>query len=317
MLMNSTLIYALTFEIDKKFQGNKILEIRANADLSQVLFLTKSDSHRYALLVSTHPENYRLEILDQKQYRKLENKFPNKNIFSEILGAQIEHLEQIDFDRIIKISAVKSREEVAKFELYAELTGRNSNLILVNGSTGRIIDSIKKIEPKQTGHRAILPDYPYKIPSPPPKKNPFSVSVSEFKEIIRSNSPSSFSEILTKTFLGVDKLLADEIWFLAGVAEKPAATLKDSELENLARHFQSIFYKIKEHKFHPMIILESENQPSSISVVDLKSVPAINKVKSDSVSDAVSDYFRIKFILGQKESLKKRLSEALNSQLER
>ncbi len=317
MLINSTLIYALVFELDKKFQGNKILEIKANSDLSEVLFLTKSDSKRQALLVSIHPENYRVEILDQKQYRKLENKFTNKNTFSELLGAKIEQIEQIDFDRIIKILCLKSKEEDFKYELYLELTGRNSNLILVNSSSGTILDCIRKVEPKPSAHRTILPDYAYKIPPPPLKKNPLTTSVSEFKEIVQSNSQLNFTEILSKNFLGVDKLLAHEIWFLSGLGERPVNKLRDSDLENLARHFQNIFYKIKEHKFHPLVILESEDQPSAISVVDLKSVPIINKVKSDSASDAVSDFFKIKFVLQEKESLKKRLLEVLNFRLER
>ncbi len=315
MLINSTLIYALVFELYKQFQGNKILEIKTNSDSSQVLFLTKSDSRRQALLVSIHPDNYRVEILDQKQYRKLENKFTNKNIFSDLLGAKIEQIEQIDFDRIIKILCVKSKEEVFKYELYVELTGRNSNLILVNSSTGKILDSIKKVEPKQSAHRTILPDYAYKIPSPPPKKNPLTTSVSEFKEIVQSNSQLNFTEIFIKNFWGVDELLAHEIWFLSGLGEKPVNMLRDSDLENLARHFQNIFYKIKEHIFHPLVILESEEQPSAISVVDLKSVSAINKVKSDSVSDAVSDFFRIKFVHEEKGNLKLRLLDAINSQL--
>lgn len=317
MIINSTLIYALLFELKKTFQGSQVLEIRSNSDFKEVLFLTRTDTRRQALLVSIHPENYRVEILDQKQFRKLENKFPNKNIFSEILGTKIEQVEQIDFDRIIKISCLKSSDKQFEYDLYLELTGRNSNLILVNSSTGRILDSIKKVEPPQAAQRTILPDYPYKMPSPPQKKNPLTVSVSEFKEIVQSNSQLSFTEILSKTFLGVDKLLADEIWFLAGLGEKSVATLKDSELESLARHFQNIFYKIKEHKFHPLVILNSEEQAPAISVLDLKSIPTFNKVKSDSVSDAVSDFFRIKFVMEEKESLKKRLLEVLNFQLER
>ncbi|HKZ22632.1 MAG TPA: NFACT family protein, partial [candidate division Zixibacteria bacterium] len=146
MVINSTVIYTLTREMNKVFAGSKILEIRANSDFREILFLTRTESNRQALLVSIHPEDYRVEILDQKRYRKLEIQFPNKNIFSQIIGAKIETVEQIDFDRIIKLSCVKAGEKVSEYDLYLELTGRNSNLILVNHSDSKIIDVLKKAE---------------------------------------------------------------------------------------------------------------------------------------------------------------------------
>ena len=315
MIINSTIVYALTWEMNKIFAGSKILEIRANPDFREILFLTRAESKRQGFLVSIHPEDYRIEILDQKRYRKLENKFPNKNIFSEIIGAKIERVEQIDFDRIMKFTCVKSAEKVLQYDLYLELTGRSSNLILVNHSDSKIIEVLKKVEPKGDISRTLLPDYTYKLPTPPSHKNPFSVSQSEFKEIIQSKQELSFTEILTKTFLGVDKLLANEIWFLAGAGEKPLAKLKETELDNLARQFQNIFYKIKEHKFNSVVILGPNEQAHSISVVDLKSIPVINKIKSDSVADAVSDYFKIKFVQAEKINLKKQISQIINSQM--
>ncbi len=313
MIINSTIVYALTREMNNIFAGSKILEIRTNSDFREVLFLTRTESRRQAWLVSIHSEDYRVEILDQKKYRKLESRFPNKNIFSELIGTEIEAVEQIDFDRIIRIFCTKALE----FDLYLELTGRNSNLILINHSDFKIIDVLKQVEPKESSQRTLLPNYPYKLPTPPPQKNPFSVSASEFRQILTSQPDLTFKEILSKNFLGMDKLLAEEIWFLAGLGEKSVAALKESELENLARHFQNTFYKIKEHKFHPLVILNSENQAPAISVVDLKSVPALNKIKSDSVADAISDYFRIKFTQLEKENLKKQILQILNSQLKK
>jgi len=313
MIINSTIVYALIREMNKIFAGSKILEIRANSDFKEILFLTRSENKRQALLVSIHPEDYRVEILDQKRYRQLENRFPNRNTLSELLGATIQKIEQIDFDRIIRIFCVKSLE----YDLYIELTGRNSNLILTNRLDSKIIEVAKKVEPKESSQRTLLPDYTYKLPTPPPQKNPFSVSESEFKKTIRSKSDLNFKVILSKTFLGVDKLLAEEIWFLAGLGEKPVSALNDSELENLARHFQNFFYKIREHKFHPLVILNSENQSPAISVIDLKSIPILNKIKSDSVADAVSDYFKIKFTLSDKENLKKQILRIINSQLKK
>src|SRR3990172_10735680 len=173
MIINSTIVYALVEELKQNFSGSKILEIRANSDFRKVLFLTRIETKRQALLISIHPEDYRVEILDQKRYRKLETQFPNKNIFSQIIGAKIEAVEQIDFDRIIIFSCVKSSDKVSEYELYLELTGRNGNLILVNCSDSKIIDVLKKAEIKEGSQRTLLPDYTYKLPLPPPQKKPF------------------------------------------------------------------------------------------------------------------------------------------------
>src|SRR4030066_165927 len=317
MIINSTIVYALVEELKQNFSGSKILEIRANSDFRKVLFLTRIETKRQALLISIHPEVYRVEISDQKRYRKLENQFLNKNIFSEIIGAKIEAIEQIDFDRIIKLSCVKSGEKVSEYELYLELTGRNSNLILVNHSDSKIIDVLKKAEIKEGSQRTLLPDYTYKLPPPPPQKNPFLISASEFKQIILSNPNQNLLELLSKTFLGVDKFLAGEILFLSGLKESVSEKLSDSQLESLWNHFSDIFDKIKERKFYPIVILDEEQQKTAVSVLDLKSVPTANKIKSDSVADAVSDYFRIKFTQAEKENLKKQILQILNSQLKK
>ena len=317
MIINSTIVYALTREMNKIFAGSKILEIRANSDFKEILFLTRSENKRQALLVSIHPEDYRVELLDQKKYRKLENQFPNKNILSELVGAKIEAIEQVDFDRIIKLSCVKSGTKVSEYELYLELTGRNSNLILVNHSDSKIIDVLKKVEPKEGSQRTLLPDYIYKLPPPPPQKNPFLISASEFSQIILSNPKPDLTELLSKIFLGVDKFLAGEILFLSGLKESVSEKLSDSQLESLWNNFNNCFAKIKEHKFHPIVISDEEQQRLVVSVLDLKSVPALNKVKSDSVADAISDYFRIKFTQAEKENLKKQILQIIISQLKK
>ncbi|HKZ21906.1 MAG TPA: NFACT family protein [candidate division Zixibacteria bacterium] len=317
MIINSTIVYALAGELKQNFSGSKILEIRANSDFKEILFLTRTESRRQALLISIHPEDYRIEILDQKKYRKLENQFSNKNILSELIGAKIETIEQIDFDRIIKLSCVKAGEKVSEYDLYLELTGRNSNLILVNHSDSKIIDVLKKAELKEGSQRTLLPDYPYKLPPPPPQKNPFLISASEFRQTILSNLNQNLTELLSKTFLGVDKFLAGEILFLSGLKESVSEKLSDSQLESLWNNFSDIFAKIKEHKFYPMVILDEGQQKLAISVLDLKSVPATNKIKSESVADAVSEYFKIKFTQAEKENLKKLILQIINSQLKK
>jgi len=311
------MVYALAWELKRNISGSKILEIRANSDFKEVLFLTRTESRRQALLVSIHPEDYRVEILDQKKYRKLENQFPNKNTLSELLGATIQKIEQIDFDRIMKFSCVKSGDKVSEYELYLELTGRNSNLILVNRFDSKIIDVLKKVEMKEGSQRTLLPDYTYKLPPLPPQKNPFLISASGFSQIILFNPNQNLTALLSKTFLGVDKVLAGEILFLSGLKEPVAEKLSDSQLESLWNNFNNIFTKIKERKFHPIVILDEEQQRLAVSVLDLSSVPTANKIKADSVADAISDYFKIKFTQAEKENLKKQILQIINSQLKK
>ncbi len=72
-------------------------------------------------------------------------------------------------DRVVHIVAARGREpERREMELILELLGRDSNIILVDLQTNRIMDCLHRIPEKEVGLRAVLPGREY---LPPPQRD--------------------------------------------------------------------------------------------------------------------------------------------------
>src|SRR5690606_41474899 len=77
-------------------------------------------------------------------------------------------VEQVGMDRILHvvIDGFDDAGRPARRRLIAELTGRNSNIVLVDEASGRIIDALRRVSDRVNRYRALLPGVPY-VPPPP------------------------------------------------------------------------------------------------------------------------------------------------------
>ncbi|MCF0232524.1 MAG: NFACT family protein, partial [Enterococcus sp.] len=90
-------------------------------------------------------------------------------------NAKVSSIKQINDDRILEI-AFNSFDEMGYNQnksLIIEIMGRHSNVILVNSSTGKIIDSLKRISVDKSKMRQIMPSLAYEYP---PTKPNFDVA---------------------------------------------------------------------------------------------------------------------------------------------
>lgn len=68
-------------------------------------------------------------------------------------------------DRVVKITSVRgSGSGASQRWLVLELLGRDSNIILVDGATGLILECLRRIPPKETTTRIVTPGTPYEPP---------------------------------------------------------------------------------------------------------------------------------------------------------
>jgi predicted ribosome quality control (RQC) complex YloA/Tae2 family protein len=86
---------------------------------------------------------------------------------SHLQGALITGVSCAPDDRVLRIAAIRGpREEPSRRDLVLELLGRDSNILLVDGATGLIMECLHRIPEKEHGTRIVLPNYRYE---PPPK----------------------------------------------------------------------------------------------------------------------------------------------------
>ena len=112
---------------------NKIYQISKY----ELLFQVRANRKNYQLLISSHPMYARVQ-LTSLTYPTPEAPNPLTMLFRKLLeGGYIKEIEQIDLDRILKITFACHNElgDAIEYILYIEIMGKHSNIILV----GKII----------------------------------------------------------------------------------------------------------------------------------------------------------------------------------
>ncbi len=121
----------------------------------------------------------------------------------------LERILFLDFECVNELS------DIVMITLACEIMGRCSNLIII-GSDGKIIDSIKRVDGEMSRERMVLPAMTYTFP---PKSDRLNFLDAEPEQIImklRENVSTELSKALIRVFEGISPVLAREWTFFAG-----------------------------------------------------------------------------------------------------
>ena len=311
MIINSTLVFCLVPELEEAFKGNRIVQILESSDRKELILVTRSREMVTSLFFSARAESCRIEILDENEWKTNKSKYEKTNLFSYAMGGHIQEVKQVDFDRVIKISCLRWSQfgESIKFDLIFELTGRNSNLILVR-KDGLIIDCLRKVDLSQNRFRQILPGKMYVAPPPPlAGENPFQIEKEKFVKLLKTHD-LLVSELLISHFIGLDKLLAEKIILETNIPlHGKTKDLNEEKIKDLWKNFSQTFQEIAEHKFGFQIIMDEEGEPQAISCLNLSFLKDNQKIFCESLNSATKKFFYQKLKEQQKKANLKRFSE--------
>lgn len=194
-IMMSRVVEKLQTQIQRG-RINKIYQISQY----ELLFHIRALSENKKLLISIHPMYARLQLTTLSFPTP-----PSPNAFTMLLrkyleGAFIESIEQIELDRIIKISLFGTNElkDTVKYFIYIEIMGKHSNLIVTNHDN-KIIDCLKRISLSLNTERILQPGGIYQLPPMIDKYNPFThdyIHTDNFTKLYQGISPELSREIL-------------------------------------------------------------------------------------------------------------------------
>ena len=190
-------------------------------------------------------------------------------------GGRIVSIEQKHCERIIEISLETLNElgfTVSK-KIIFEIMGKHSNVILVDMTTGRVIDSIKRVSIDVNRARQILPGIEYCYP---PSQNKIS-----FKEI-------SMEEL--------DAIEGGSKAILARVGGICPAIARELEItENRYGFLKALMEEIKTGTFLPRVYMDGKDTPQEFHIADLTEYEGAAVRKNfDSLSQCLSFYFQNK-----------------------
>ena len=122
-------------------------------------------------------------------------------------------IEQLGWDRILKITVQPVSDEPIQPSpkaVMAEFMGKHSNIILIDATDDRILESLKRIDETMSRHREILPGETYTLPPQQEKLDPLTLDKATFTEFVGGQEEVRWRQLFNKID-GLSPMLAKEI----------------------------------------------------------------------------------------------------------
>ena len=315
MSLDGTVVKNLVYEINNRVIDGRIDKIYQNNNDLLINIRAKGQRERLFISISGSPRMYFSdEIFDSPQ---------NPPAFCMLLRKHLENnqileVSQYKMDRIIKI-LVKSRDELGEYSkkaLIIELMGKHSNVILIDDDSKKIIDSLKRINFNLSSVREILPGLTYNPEDISEGLDPCQVdSISDLIKDSRENL--NIKSFFLKNFTGISPQMCNEIEYRSNIDfKRNLSALTDPEIIELDKIFSGIFKTVKENDFSPIKIYREDLFKDFYSI-DLESLNDKEKIKVDSISSLLEEFYNSKFLRDSLGSKSKELKKIVKKNIEK
>ena len=232
---------------------------------------------------------------------------------------KITEIEQIGWDRILKITVQPISDEPIQPSpkaIIAELMGKHSNIILIDASDDRILESLKRIDETVNRYREILPGETYRLPPQQGKVDPLALDKEAFTELFDGQSEVGWRQLFDKID-GFSPTLAKET-----IARAAETDLWDA--------YQQVITYFDPVHAAPQLLMDQDD-PLAVSALPLQQFPNATIQTFDTMNDAVDAYYdaitlkeriiseqnTLKQALKKQKNLLRRKAKALQNDLER
>lgn len=305
MPFDGSVVHSIVSELSSKIMNGKIDKIY-QPEKDELIIHIRNYRDSYKLLLSASPSYPRVHLTaDTKSNPTVPPSFCML-LRKHLLGGRITAVTQPDYERIIEID-IECFDELgysAHRTLIAEIMGRHSNIIFIDKTSGKIIDSIKRVSFEISSVREILPGMQYEYPPSGDKVNPLEVVKDDFLRSIGSVSGSIRAEkYLINSYNGISPVFAREICLRASIDNdddiKQLSDLQMISLHNAFSWFQAL---VSRGDYKPNIVFK-EGKASDFSSFELEIYKGYEKKFYDSMSEVVLRYY---FEKDQKDRIKQK-----------
>lgn len=240
----------MTKELAEALAGGRIGKIYQPSK-NEVLLIVRSKGKNVKLLLSAHPVYARIQLTEEEYVHPKEPPMFCMVLRKHLEGAVIEKIEQRGLDRVVLIH-IKGRNEIGdptRKQLIIELMGKHSNIVLTDGESGTIIDSIKHVSHAVNRYRAVLPGQSYRFPPEQDKTDPLACSETDIVSQIDFNAGKIDAQLVSR-FLGISPLFAKEVVHLAGLPNR----------ETVPKAFLALTDKIKKGDIRPTLMKREDKE---------------------------------------------------------
>ena len=164
MNLEGIAIYTLTDYLKREITGSRIFKIGMPANHT-VYFSLKREYDAIHLIIDVNPASPAIRLTAKAPDNPQEPPAFCMLLRKHLEEGKLTRIRQYGLDRVIEleISLLGRSSQIITKQIIIELTGRNANLIFAEN--GKVLDSIKHVNPFMNSVRVIQPGYAY---NPPP-----------------------------------------------------------------------------------------------------------------------------------------------------
>lgn len=191
----------IKIELENSLKGKGVNKVVQTSSLAVSINFGKQ-----RFILSCFPSLSLCYLSDTKEDNLLEeNSSFALNLKKHIVGSTLISIDQLGYDRILVFTFSKLNElgEVKVYNLYFEMMGKHSNLILTT-KENKVLDSIKRFSIEENPSRVLFPGIEYTPPSLEKKLSPLELNEEKF---IKEKHEKS----LLKNVEGLGKTLANSL----------------------------------------------------------------------------------------------------------
>jgi predicted ribosome quality control (RQC) complex YloA/Tae2 family protein len=274
---------AVADELRLTLLGGRVQQVVQVDDLTIGLEVYAQHRRQY-LIVSAHSQHARIHLTKTKLRRGVDTPMPILLLLRKhVRGGRIVAVHQPLFERILHIEVSSAESTCA---LIVETMGRHSNVILC-ADDGAVLDSIKRVGPRLSRVRPMLPGNLYEPPPPQKKLDPTDVTERQLRlMLLDARPPQPVWRVLVNGIRGMSPLLAKEIVHRAMGSIDPRAD-QVLRITPLIEACERLIEHVWEHAWEPCVALE-EGQPMAFAPYLLTQYPELERF--DTISKAIDRY---------------------------
>ncbi|MDK8180848.1 NFACT RNA binding domain-containing protein [Paenibacillus sp. UMB4589-SE434] len=245
-----------------------------------VIFHVRFGGANHKLLISANPTYPRVHFTEQTFSNPAEPPMFCMLMRKYCEGGFVERVEQVGMERIIHMY-IRQRDELGDEsvkKLIIELTGRHSNIILIDPATNQIIDGIHHVTPSISSYRIVMPGFGYVEPPEQQKANPLEVDFETFEELWQQTDGEAHGEADTSTHIGdgPNQLAKWLVQHMSGISPRIANEwqyraeqgMAESRLTRSWNAFHALMESVRLHQYVPTI-LEDEAEKVYFSALPI------------------------------------------------
>lgn len=260
-IKNEISLAALGGKVSQVYQPNKdeiVLQLRTQQGNKKLLLSARANSPRVHF-TEFAPENPQTPPMLCMLFRKL------------LCGAKLCDIRQIETERILFFDFEATNEigDRINLTLVAEIMGKYSNIILVNGDNV-IVDALKRVDLTMSSQRLVLPNLKYELPPAQEKLSPLTNSAEDIlNAVLDMESEKPLDKAILSVVLGVSPIVCRELSSRISSLELTNKTLLKQDKETFLSEVTKFICDIKEYRGVPTTVFREQQKPYDVTFLPI------------------------------------------------